>query len=85
MADYHVTLYSGPESAELDRARKFLAERRIQYEEKDVVQSSGARGELMHHTGKAEYPAINVDGHIVVGFFEPKWRHLLDERPVGQT
>lgn len=82
MADFHVTLYSGPESEEMDRARRFLKERRVQYEEKNVVESSGARGELMHYTGRAEYPAINVDGHVVVGFVPEKWGHLL---PIGTS
>jgi glutaredoxin len=77
MSDNHVILYSGPESRELERARHFLADRHIQYEEKNIVEHSGARGELLHHTGKTEYPAINVDGHLVVGFFPEKWDHLL--------
>lgn len=85
MADYHVTLYSGPENVELVEARKFLQQRGIQYEEKDVVQDRGARGELLHHTGRSEYPAINVDGHLVVGFVPEKWGHLLKHWEVGQT
>lgn len=77
MSDTHVILYSGPDTHEMERARRFLAERRVQYEEKNVVEHSGARGELLHHTGKTEYPAINVEGHLVVGFFPEKWDHLL--------
>jgi hypothetical protein len=85
MADYHVTLYSGPENEEMRAARRFLAARDIQFEEKDIVQSSGARGELYHHTQRADYPALNVDGHLVVGFHEQKWDHLVKEKDVGQT
>lgn len=85
MADYHVTLYSGPETEELERARKWLKSKRIQYEEKNIVESSGARGELFHHTGRGDYPTINVDGHIVVGFVPEKWDHLVKEWDVGQT
>lgn len=77
MADYHVTLYSGPQSREMESARSFLRDRGIHYEEKNIVTDSGARGELMHHTNKTDYPAINVDGHLVVGFFPDKWDHLL--------
>ena len=77
MGDLHVTLYSGAETPELEAARRFLKQRNIQYEEKNVVVSSGARGELYHHTHRAEYPALNVDGHFVVGFFPEKWDHLL--------
>ena len=77
MVDYHVTLYSGPDNPEMERARRFLADRQVRFEEKNVVTDTGARGELRHHTGRAEYPAINVDGHLVVGFFPEKWDHLL--------
>jgi|GEM_PF-1772776 len=77
MADLHVTLYSGPDSEEMHEARRFLEQRRIQFEEKNVAFDTGARGELLHHTGRTDYPAINVDGHLVVGFFPEKWDHLL--------
>lgn len=94
MVDVHVTLYSGPETAELEAARRFLKQREIQYEEKNIVGSPGARGELRHQTGQTEYPAINVDGHMVVGFLPEKWDHLLQPprgrgeengRPPGAT
>ncbi len=79
MSDVHVTLYSGPENREMEAARRFLADRKIRYEEKNVVTDSGARGELYHHTSRGDYPAINVDGHVVVGFFPEKWGHLLHD------
>lgn len=84
MADLHVTLYSGPETEELDIARRYLKNLGIQYEEKSIL-DSGARGELIHHTRKFEYPAINVDGHFVSGFFEKKWEHLLKPRHLGRS
>lgn len=84
MADLHVTLYSGPESEEMDAARKFLKNMGVQYEEKSIL-DSGARGELIHHTRKFEYPAINVDGHFCSGFFEKKWEHLLKPGHLGRT
>ncbi|MGE5673868.1 MAG: glutaredoxin family protein [Mycobacterium leprae] len=77
MGDLHVTLYSGPTNEELALARRFLEERGIQYEEKNVVESTGARGELEHYTGRGDYPSINVDGHVVSGFAPEKWEHLL--------
>ncbi|HEY3368469.1 MAG TPA: glutaredoxin family protein [Symbiobacteriaceae bacterium] len=86
MADYHVTLYTGPgNDDDVHKARRFLEERGIQYQEKDVVEHKGGRGELLHHTGRAEYPTINVDGHLVVGFFPEKWEHLVKHNDVGQT
>jgi hypothetical protein len=84
MADLHVTLYSGPETEELDVARKYLAALGVQYEEKSIL-DPGARGELKHHTHRFEYPAINVDGHFVSGFFEEKWNHLLKPGHLGRS
>lgn len=85
MGDFHITLYSGPETEEMNRARLFLESRKLQFEEKNVVEHSGARGELLHHTGRMEYPAINVDGHVVVGFRPEKWEHLLQRgTPTGE-
>lgn len=78
--EYHVTLYTGPETPELRKAIDWLERRGIHFEAKDIVGDRGARGELVHHTGRVEYPTINVDGHICEGFFEPKWEHLL-KRP----
>lgn len=83
MSNYHVTLYVGPETEELAKARRFLKARGIQYEEKDVVRDTGARGELKHHTGRTEYPAIAVDNHLVVGFLPEKWNHLLSHEDAG--
>jgi hypothetical protein len=78
--EYHVTLYTGPMNEELEAAIDWLERRGIHFETKDIVGSNGARGELIHQTGRAVYPTINVDGRICEGFFEPKWEHLL-KRP----
>jgi len=83
MSDYHVTLYVGPETEELAEARRFLQRRGVQYEEKDVVRDTGARGELAQRTGRTDYPAIVVDNHVVVGFFPEKWDHLLSHDDAG--
>ncbi|HLN65637.1 MAG TPA: glutaredoxin family protein [Symbiobacteriaceae bacterium] len=84
MGDMHVTLYSGPETEELDRARRYLKDLGVQYEEKSIL-DPGARGELRHKAGEIHYPAIDVNGHFVKGFFEQKWRHLLDHNAIGRT
>jgi glutaredoxin 3 len=77
MGEFHVTLYAGPESSQLDQARRYLMNRRIQFEEKDIVRDPGARGELRQKTGSTPYPTIDVDGHVVTGFDRQKWDHLF--------
>lgn len=77
---HHVILYVAPNSEESNRARHFLHEHDVTYKEKDIGGDPGARGELLHKTGSTRVPAIDVDGHVVVGFddFLHKWRHLLE-------
>lgn len=95
MTRHHVILYVAPNNEESNRARHFLHELGMAYKEKDIGGDPGARGELVHKTGSTRVPAIDVDGHVVVGFddFQAKWRHLLqadaltyarpDDSPIG--
>lgn len=84
MADYHVILYVSPDCEDCQKARRFLENEGINYEEKSI-QDPGARGELRHKTGRTDCPAIDVDGHIVVGYVPEKWDHLLLEKPLRMT
>lgn len=79
MTRHHITLYVAPNDPECNRARRFLQERGVRYELKDIGTDPGARGELVHKAGNTRVPAIDVDGHFVQGFdgLERKWDHLL--------
>ena len=81
MGDYHVVLYTSPQCEDCRDAKAFLEGKGIQYEEKSI-QDPGVRGELAQKTGKADCPTIDVDGHVVVGFLENKWGHLVPESPL---
>jgi len=85
MADYHVTLFISPwNKAECDEAKKYLANKGINYVEKNI-QDPGAQGELSEKTGQVVCPTIDVDGHIVVGYLPDKWDHFLSEEPLELT
>ncbi len=77
VADHHITLYVAPNSEECSEARQYLHESGLQFELKDIGGDPGARGELVHKTGSTRVPAADIDGHVVVGFFKPKWEHLI--------
>ncbi|WP_313884859.1 glutaredoxin domain-containing protein [Desulfofundulus sp. TPOSR] len=84
LGDYHVILYVSPHCDNCQKARQFLENRGINYEEKSI-RDPGARGELRYKTGRIECPTIDVDGHIVVGYLPEKWDHLLAEEPLRMT
>ncbi|AEG60932.1 glutaredoxin family protein [Desulforamulus ruminis] len=85
MADYHVTLFVSPwKQSECDQARKYLKEKNLHFEEKNI-QDSGAKGELLQKTGRDECPAIDVNGHLVIGYLPHKWDHLLSQEPLELT
>lgn len=77
VADHHITLYVAPNNEESNEARLFLRASGVPFELKDIGGDPGARGELVHKTGSTRVPAVDVDGHVVVGFHKPKWEHLI--------
>lgn len=85
MGDYKVTLFVSPwDRDECDQARNYLKEKGLQFKEKNI-QDSGSRGELLQKTGDTDCPTIDVNGHLVVGYWPNKWNHLLSEAPLELT
>ncbi|GAB6157105.1 glutaredoxin family protein [Desulfotomaculum varum] len=85
MGDYHVTLFVSPwNKTDCDEAKKYLANKGINYELKNT-QDPGARGELINKTGGLDTPTLDVNGHIVVGFLPQRWDHLLSPEPLELT
>lgn len=59
------------------RAKDFLKENGIAFEEKDVGQDEEAAQDMINKTGQMGVPVIEVDGEMVVGFNEARLRELL--------
>jgi glutaredoxin 3 len=66
MAD--VTIYSTPTCPWCHKAKDFLKEKNIKFEDKDVSSDEEARNEMVHKSGQMGVPVLNIKGKVIVGF-----------------
>ncbi|MCK9572711.1 MAG: glutathione S-transferase N-terminal domain-containing protein [Candidatus Omnitrophica bacterium] len=50
------------------RAKQFLQENNVLFENIDLSDNQSAREELMRKTGQIGVPVLDIDGQIIVGF-----------------
>ncbi|MBW2974580.1 glutathione S-transferase N-terminal domain-containing protein [Candidatus Woesearchaeota archaeon] len=50
------------------KAKDFLKENNIEFEDKDVSSDEGASNEMIEKSGQRGVPVIDIDGTIIVGF-----------------
>jgi glutaredoxin-like YruB-family protein len=74
-----VIVYSTPTCPHCKRAKQFLEERGISYQDFDVASNAAARDEMMKKSGKMAVPVIEIDGVITVGFDEESLKKQLGE------
>ena len=72
-----VTIYSAEWCPWCQKAKQFLQEHNVEFEEKDVERNPKAVNEMIHKSGQTGIPVIDVEGNIVVGYDEEKLRKLL--------
>jgi glutaredoxin len=48
--------------------KKYFADNKVRYEEKDVASNLEAREEMMHKSHQMGVPVVDIDGEIFVGF-----------------
>ena len=71
-----ITVYGAPWCPWCMKAKQFLEEKKIDFEWKDVQDSSAAE-EAYHKSGQAGIPVIDIDGNVVVGFDVERVKTLL--------
>jgi len=65
----NVTVYSSEMCPWCHKAKDFLKEHNIEFENKDVANDEVARNELMEKSGQLGVPVIIVEGHDpIIGF-----------------
>lgn len=69
---HQVKVYSTATCPWCKRAKQFLDDNKISYQNIDVAADKVARDEMIAKTGQIGVPVIEVDGDISVGFDE-KW------------
>ena len=65
-----VKVYSTPTCPWCKRAKQFLDDKIIPYQNLDVAGDKAARDEMITKSGQMGVPVIDIDGDISVGFDE---------------
>ena len=63
-----VKVYSTPTCPWCVRAKEFLKEHKIEYEDIDVSKNHDAAHEMIEKSGQSGVPVIDIDGKIIIGF-----------------
>jgi glutaredoxin-like YruB-family protein len=66
MAD--IKVYSTPSCPWCHKAKDFLKENKIEFENFDVSSDEKARNDMVEKSGQMGVPVIDIDGTIIVGF-----------------
>jgi len=59
------------------RAKQFLKDNNIQFEDIDVSEDQGKAQEMIKKSGQMGVPVLEIDGKIIVGFDKEKIKESL--------
>lgn len=74
----NVKVYSTPTCPWCIRAKQFLKENNIEFQNLDVSGDQLAADEMMVKTGQMGVPVLDIDGEIIVGLDKERIRQLLE-------
>ena len=63
-----VTVYSTESCPWCHKAKDFLKENNIEFEDKDISSNEEALNEMVEKSGQRGVPVLDIDGEIIVGF-----------------
>ncbi len=72
-----VTIYSTPTCPYCIRAKQFLKDSNIEFEDIDVSENQEKAQEMISRSGQMGVPVLDIDGEIIVGFDKEKIKELL--------
>ena len=72
-----VMIYSTPACPFCIRAKQFLKENNIAYDDIDVSSNQIKAQEMMSKSGQMGVPVLDIEGEIIVGFDKTKIREAL--------
>ena len=73
-----VKIYSTPTCPYCVRAKQFLKENTVNFEDIDVSREQAAAQEMIKRSGQMGVPVIDIDGELIVGFDKEKIRKILE-------
>lgn len=72
-----VAVYSTPTCPYCVRAKQFLTEKGVVFENYDVASDQAKADEMVERSGQMGVPVIDIDGEMVVGFDKERITTLL--------
>ena len=75
--DKKIKIYSTPTCPYCIRAKQFLKNNNISFQDVDVSADSQAADEMVEKSGQMGVPVLDIDGEIIVGFDKEKISQLL--------
>ncbi len=73
----NVKIYSTPTCPFCIRAKQFLKDGNVPFEDIDVSTDTRKAREMMDKTGQMGVPVLDIDGEIIVGFDKDRIKELL--------
>ena len=73
-----VKVYSTPTCPWCTKAKKFLSEHKIEFEDINVAADASARDDMIKKSGQMGVPVLDIDGQIILGFDVAKIRTALN-------
>ena len=75
--DNKVKVYSTPTCPYCIRAKQFLKENNVAFEDVDVSTNQQTAQEMMDKSGQMAVPVLDINGEVVIGFDKEKISQLL--------
>ena len=73
-----IKLYSTPTCPYCVTLKKFLEEKKVDFEYIDVSQNEQALKEMIDKSGQLGVPVVEIDGQIIIGFNKQALKKALD-------
>jgi len=75
-----IKVYSTPTCPWCHRAKEFLKEKGIKFEDIDVSKDKKAAAEMVEKSGQMGVPVLDINGKIIIGFDEPAIEKALQKK-----
>lgn len=75
--DKTVKVYTTPTCPWCTRAKQFLKDNNVNFENIDVSLNQAAAQEMIKKSGQTSVPVFDIDGQVIVGFDKEKVKSVL--------
>jgi len=77
MADKKVKVYSTPTCSFCIKAKQFLKDNNVEFEDIDVGSDQQKAEEMVNISGQMGVPVLSINGEIIIGFDKEKIKQAL--------